>query len=62
MGAVKDEVGLVLNDPLHGFSFFKFHGLRHGGGEVDVPLFTFFTVDELHFGREPHGFSSFIVI
>jgi hypothetical protein len=25
-------------------------------------LFTFFTVDELHFGREPHGFSSFIVI
>ena len=53
-GSVKDEVGLVLDDPLDDFTPGEFHGLCNGRGEVDIPLLTFFSFDELHFCGESH--------
>jgi hypothetical protein len=33
--------------------------MSDGGGEIDVPLFARFAVDELDFGGETHGRKSF---
>jgi hypothetical protein len=51
---VKDEVGLVLNDPLDDLAAVELHGLGNGGRKVDVPLDIGFAFDELDFGRETH--------
>ena len=55
MKPAKEEMGLVLDDPFHDFSSFELHGLRDGGGEVDVPLFAFPSFDELDLGWKSHG-------
>ena len=44
----------MLDNPLDGFAFGKLHGLSDGRGEVDVPLFTGFALNELDFSRESH--------
>jgi hypothetical protein len=53
--ARKDEVAFVGDDPFDGLPFGKFHGLGHGGGEVDVILFAGLAADELDFSWESHG-------
>ena len=44
----------VSDGPLDILAFGEVHGLRDGGGEVDVPLLTFFALDELNFGWIAH--------
>lgn len=47
---MRDNIGLVLNDPFDEFSFFKLHCFRNGRREVDVVLICgFFPSDELNF-------------
>jgi hypothetical protein len=44
----------MLDEPLDDLAAGELHGLGEGGGEVDIPLFTGLTVDELDLGREAH--------
>ena len=55
MKPTQGQQRLVLDQPLHGFTARKFHGLSQSGREVDVPLLAGLTFDELHFGGESHG-------
>jgi hypothetical protein len=55
MDTAQGQKALVLDEPLDGFAAGEVHGLGEGGREVDVPLFTGLTFDELDFGRETHG-------
>ena len=42
----------VGDGPLDFLSFGEVHGLRDGGGKIDVPLLAVFAVDELDFSWE----------
>src|ERR1051325_7118828 len=50
----EDQMPLIGNRPLNVFSLFEVHCLSDGSGEVDVPLFALFAIDELHFSRVTH--------
>jgi hypothetical protein len=52
--AGKDEVAFIGNGPFDVIAFFEVHALSNGGGKVDVPLLTFFTLNELNFGWVAH--------
>ena len=55
-GAVGDDVGFILDDPLDDLALLKLHGLGHGGREVDIVLVgSLFAGDELDFGWVSHG-------
>ena len=59
MEAAESQQALILNGPLDGFAAREIHGLSESGGEVDIPLFAGFTVDELNFGGEAHDVRPF---
>ena len=46
--------GLAFDNPLDSLAFGELHGLSNGRGEVDVPLFAGFALDELDFSGETH--------
>ena len=47
-------MAFVGDGPLDIFSLGEIHGLGDGRGEVDIPLLTFFALDELNVGGESH--------
>ena len=55
MDALQNELAFIFDDPFHGFAGGEFHGLGHGGGEVDEPLFTVLSFDALNFGVVSHA-------
>jgi CheY-like chemotaxis protein len=55
LGAVQEQVPLVLNDPFDDLALLEFHGLGEGGGEIDVPLLAGLAVDQLDAGGRAHG-------
>jgi hypothetical protein len=55
MDAAEGQEAFVLDKPLDCLAAGEVHGLSEGGGEVDIPLFTGLTFDELDLGRETHN-------
>jgi hypothetical protein len=51
---MEDEIGFIGDDPLDPFSFLEFHGLSDSRGEINVPLLTFFSLNDLDFGGKTH--------
>ena len=51
----EDEVAFIGDGPLDAFALGEVHGLSNGSWEVDVPLLTFFTLNELNFSWITHG-------
>lgn len=63
MLAMRNDVGLVLDDPFHDFPFLELHGFRDGCREVDVVLISsFLPFDELNLCRIPHVFSPVLLL
>jgi hypothetical protein len=52
--AAESQQAFILDGPLDGLAAGEVHGLREGGGEVDIPLLTGLAADELDLGRETH--------
>lgn len=48
-------MAFVSDSPLDVFAFGEVHGLSDGSGKVDIPLLTFFALDELNFGWVTHA-------
>src|SRR5438445_2451756 len=52
--AAENQGGLVFDNPFNDLTAKKLAGLRERRREVDVPLLTAFTIDELDLGWKAH--------
>lgn len=55
MATVRNDIGLVLDDPLDDFPFFELYGLSHSCRKIDVVLISgFLSFDQLNFSWISH--------